>query len=283
MIRQLALLLLALAAVFFAGCATNPITGETELMLIGEDQDVEIGRKYAPRIEEELGGRIEDPVLQQYVDRVGKSVARVSQKPYFDYHFVALNDESTNAFALPGGYIFITRGMLEKLQTESQLAAVLAHETAHVVARDVANAMSNQIGMTILLAAMATSGAPGEAVRAADLTTQIIGLKFSRTDEQYADLGGMDYMVRAGYNPYGMVETMQMLESLSGTRPPEFLSTHPSPENRIGYITQDIQRKYAGVEALKKGKAQYKQLVLDRLDSAHKGEFEVLIAAAYLD
>ncbi len=278
MLKNLLYLTFGLIILLSTGCATNPITGKQELMLFGEDQDVELGRQYAPEIEKELGGRIDDPVMQEYIDRVGQSVARVSQKPYFEYHFVALDHDSTNAFALPGGYIFITRGMLEKLTSESQLAAILAHETAHCVARDVVNAMSNQIGLTALLAAIAYGGAPGEVVRAADMAQQIVGLKFSRSDEQQADLGGLDYLARAGYDPYGMVETMQTLESLQETRPPEFLSTHPSPENRIGYITQRIQTKYHATDNPRKGKEEYRKFVLDRLDEPKKGEFEVLIA-----
>ncbi len=136
MFKKLLLPILSLASCLFVGCAVNPITGEEELMLFGEDQDIVIGRKYAPELEKQLGGRIANEGLQDYMDGVGQKIARISHKPDWEYHFVALEHESVNAFALPGGYIFITRGMLEKLQTEAQLAAILAHETVHVVARD---------------------------------------------------------------------------------------------------------------------------------------------------
>ncbi|MHC4479320.1 MAG: M48 family metalloprotease [Planctomycetota bacterium] len=265
MLNRAAALILAFVLSLIAGCAINPITGEEELMFISPDQDIEIGKKYAPEIEKEMGGRIGDEALQNYVDSVGQKIARVCHRPNLDYHFVALDHESTNAFALPGGYLFITRGMLEKLQTEAQLAGILSHEVVHVVARDTANAMSKQIGLQLLMMAVAFSKPPPGAMRAADVTRQIIGLKYSRTDERQADLAGVDYMVRAGYNPNGMVETMQILQNQPGPRPPEFFSTHPSPKNRTDYLARKIQRKQIHIPVLKVGKQDYRQGVLDRL------------------
>jgi predicted Zn-dependent protease len=218
MSKRLKLLVLVLPFCFFVGCATNPITGQQELMFFSPQQDIEIGRKYAPQLEKQLGGRITDQTLQNYIDGAGQRIAAVSHKPDFEYHFVALNHESTNAFALPGGYIFVTRGMLEKLESESQLAAILAHEVAHVVARDTMNVMSNQIGIDVLLSAVTSESTPSGVLTAADLTHQIIGLSYSREDEKTADLAGLDYMTWAGYNPYGMVETIRMLQTLQESR-----------------------------------------------------------------
>ncbi len=263
--KELALLIIELSLCFLTGCAVNPITGEEELMLISEEQDIQIGRQYAPEVEKEMGGKINDPVIQNYVNYVGQNVARVSHRPNFEYSFVALNDKSINAFALPGGYIFVTKGMLQNIQTEAQLAAILAHEITHVVARDVSNAMSNQIGINLLLSAVTSEKTPQSVLMVANLTQQIVGLRFSRQDEREADLGGLDYMVKAGYNPYGMVETMQMLQTLNQSRPIEFLSSHPSPENRIGYLTQAIQTKYFNLAGLKIAKNEYYQAVRSRL------------------
>ncbi len=250
-----------------AGCAVNPVTGEEQLMLISEQQDVEIGQKYAPEVEGQMGGRIANESLQNYVDSVGQRIARVSHKPYFEYRFVALEDESVNAFALPGGYIFITRGMLEKLTTEAQLAGILAHEITHVVARHASANMSREIGISILLSAVTSDKTPEGVLTAADLTHQILGLQYSRKDEQEADLGGLDYMVWAGYNPYGMVETMQMLEQENAVRPIEFLSTHPAPQNRIAYLTQKIQTNYYNLAELRIGKEDYRVSVLEQLNN----------------
>ena len=264
--NKLALLILGLFFCLFTGCAVNPITGEEELMLFPEEQDIAIGRQYAPEIEKQMGGRIPDPVLQNYVDSVGQNVARVSHKPYLEYSFVALNDKSVNAFALPGGAVFVTKGMLEKLDSEAQLAAILSHEVTHIVARDVSNAMSNQIGISLLLSAVTSEKTPQSILTIADLTQQIVGLKYSRKDEMEADLGGLHYMVKAGYNPHGMVETMQMLQNQNQIRPIEFLSSHPSPENRIAYLTQAIQTKYFNLAGLKIAKEDYYQSVLSQLN-----------------
>jgi len=260
---KLTILTLAAAGIcLFAGCVTNPITGETEFILADEQQDIEIGRKYAPEMEKQMGGKIENPVLQNYINSIGLKVSRVSQRPDFEYSFTALNDTMTNAFALPGGYIFITKGMLQKLKTESQLAAILAHETAHVVARDTMEAMSRDIGISLLLSAVTDEQA---VLTVAGLTTQIIGLSYSREDEKTADLAGLDYMAKAGYNPYGMLEVMQMLseEQKSGTI--EFLSTHPSPDNRLDYIQQKILASYPSPENLSTGKDDYSRFVLEQI------------------
>ena len=247
------------------GCAFNPITGLQELMLFPEKQDLEIGQHYAPEVEKELGGKIEDQDLQDYIDSVGQKIARISHRPNWEYHYVAVNDKSINASALPGGYIFITKGMLEKLQSESQLAAILAHETAHVVARDTSNAISNQIGIGLLLA-VASSGQGSRAVMtAAELSRRIIGLRYSRQDEREADIAGLDYMVVAGYNPYGIIETMQMLEDQQKEKVVEFLSSHPPTANRIAYLSQRIETKYQDLNSLNIRKQQYSKDVLDRL------------------
>jgi predicted Zn-dependent protease len=267
MTKKLGLLILSLTLCLCPGCAINPITGEEELMFFPVEQDIEIGRKYAPEVEKQMGGRVADEHLQNYVNSVGRRIARVSHNPNLEYHFVALDHESVNAFALPGGYIFVTSGMLEKLRTEAQLAAILAHETVHVVARDISNMMSNEIGISLLLSAVPSDKASSGVLTAARVTRKILGLQFSRKDEREADLGGLDYMVRAGYDPYAMVETMHMLQEQQRVAPVEFFSTHPSPENRIGYLMRRIETKYINRAGLKAGKEDYRRAVLDKLDN----------------
>lgn len=267
MSKKLAMLILVLPFCLCAGCAVNPITGEEELMLVPQHQDIAIGRKYAPEVEKQLGGRIDNQRLQNYIDYVGQKLARVSHRPNLKYHFVALNHKSVNAFALPGGYIFITKGMLKRLTTEAQLAAILAHEIAHVVARDSSAAMSREIGISILLSAVTSKKTPKGVLTAADLARQIVGLQYSKKDELEADLAGLDYMLRAGYNPYAMVETMQMLQSRQKTEPIEFFSTHPSPLNRIAYLTQKIQTRYYNLAGLKIGEEDYRRAVLEQLNN----------------
>jgi beta-barrel assembly-enhancing protease len=265
MIKRLIPVLISLGACLLPGCVTNPITGRDELMLYGEDRDVAMGKQYAPEVEKQLGGRIENSILQNYIDSVGQKVAKVSQRPDIKCHYVALNDKNVNAFALPGGYIFITSGLLKKLTNESQLASVLAHETAHVVARDTMQEMSNQMGIELLLSTITTEKTPKTAVMIAKVTSQIISLKYSREDEKTADLAGLDYMFAAGYNPNGMVETMKMLQEENKTRPIEFLSTHPSPENRLGYIEEKIMMNRLKPESLRSAPEDYRKNVLDQL------------------
>ena len=265
MFKRLVLLTSGLVFCLCAGCAINPVTGEEQLMLIPERQDIAIGQKYAPEVEKQMGGRVANESLQRYVDSVGQRIARLSHKPDWEYHFVAVEDKSINALALPGGYIFITNGMLKKLTTEAQLAAILAHEITHVVARHSSANMSREIGIDILLSAVTSDKTPQNVLTAAELTRKILGLQYSRKDEREADLAGLDYMVWAGYNPYGMVETMQMLERENAVRPIEFLSSHPAPRNRIGYLTQSIQTRYYSLTDLKIGKEDYQVGVLEQL------------------
>jgi predicted Zn-dependent protease len=155
--------------------------------------------------------------------------------------------------------------MLGGLSTEAQLAAILAHETAHIVARDSSAAMSREIGIGILLSAVTSDKTPQSVSTVANLTRQILGLQYSRDDEREADLAGLDYMVAAGYSPYGMIEGMQMLESQQRSRPIDFFSTHPSPENRIAYLEQKIQSSYS-LAGLRVGKEDYYRYVLRRFN-----------------
>jgi len=265
MCKKFALLSICLNLCLCIGCALNPITGEKQLMLFTEEQEIEIGQQYAPQIETQMGGQIQNESIQNYIDSVGQSLAKVSHRADWQFHFAALEDKTTNAFALPGGYIFITRGMLEKLDSEAQLAGILAHEIVHVVARHSTEQMSKQIGFEILLSAATTEDTSRAVVTMADLTWQIVGLKYSRDDEIESDLAGLDYMVNAGYNPYGMTETMQILLESQTTSTIEFLSTHPSSENRIIYINDKIRIKYFNLAQMKVGTEDYQRMVLDNL------------------
>ena len=250
----------------FSGCVVNPLTGEEELMFFPEGRDIEIGRKYAPEVEKQLGERIANASIQNYVQSVGERVAMVSHRSDLEYHFVAVNDESVNAMALPGGYLFITKGMLVKLESEAQLAAILAHEVSHVVARDSMNVMSNQIGIGLLMSAAMPEDAPRGVTTATDIVHQFFDLRYSRTDERTADMAGLDYLYRAGYDPYGMVETMEMLGRESKTGSIEFFSTHPNPGNRVEYLTAKIKDDYLTLTGLDVGKEDYQRIVLGQLD-----------------
>jgi len=264
MVRRFAILTGTIALVLLAGCAVNPVTGDEELMFFSPEKDVELGQKYAPRIEKALGGRFANENLQRYVDRIGQRMARVCQRPDIAYYFSVVDHESVNAFAVPGGYVFITRGLLEKLKSEGQLAAILGHEVAHIVARDTMVALSQQLGMGALVAASAAVGGAGsnDLLAGSMFISQVLTLQYSRDDERAADLAGMSYMTQAGYDPNGAVETMRVLEDLQSIRPIEFFSTHPNPENRIAYLVDRIERRYRMLGELKIGVEDYQQNVL---------------------
>ena len=265
MLKKIVTILLFSLSICFTGCGVNPITGEKELMLISPAQEDRIGAQYAPEVEKQLGGRIENDELQNYISSIGRKIVRVSHTPGKTFRFTAVNDKSVNALALPGGYIFITRGMLENLESEAQLASILAHETAHVTARHTSSAMSKQMGIDITLSIISsTTDMPASAQTIASYGKQLIGMKFSRDDEKEADIAGLDYLERAGYQPQAIVETMEILDRQSKIKPIQFFSTHPNPENRKEYLEYKIKRRgYTGSKRI--GKEDYKKKVLNNL------------------
>ncbi len=253
------------------GCAVNPLTGEEEFMLLSVEKDIKLGQTVAPEIEKELYGTIPDDTLQRYLDRVGQRLARVSHHPEWEYHFTAVESDMVNALALPGGRIYITRGMLDKLHCEAQLAAILGHELGHVVARDTAVALSRQQGMNLAMAAVvAASDASGDVVQAAAITSEILMLSYSRKDEYEADMAGLRYMVNAGYHPQGMIDVMTILQDLQKVRPIEFFSTHPLPENRMRYLQDAIAYHYTDTTGLRLEDQEYQRYVLDFLKTHPK-------------
>ena len=261
MVRTIILLLTGTVCSLYAGCARNPVTGERRLTLVSTAQEQQIGDEYAPEIERQLEGAIDDSDLQAYVNRVGQRIAAISDTPDQRFQYTAVNSKTINAIALPGGHIYITRGMLEKMRDESELAAVLAHETVHVSARHSAEAMSREIGLNVLLGTLTRDARTAGAL--AQVGGQILQLSYSRAAEIEADVFGVDYMTRAGYDPQGMVRIMQMLEAEGAARQIEFLSTHPSPENRLGRIQERIGASPAASGVT--GREPYQQNVLNRL------------------
>jgi predicted Zn-dependent protease len=221
--------------VMVPACATNPVTGRRELSLLSPQQELQMGLEGYQAITQEYG-LYEDPALQAYVDSVGQRVARVSHLPSLTWHFTVIDDPSVNAFAMPGGYIYITRGILAHLNSEAQLAGVLGHEIGHVTHRHTAEQLTQQqlygLGLGVVTALSETMR------RYNDLAQQALGLlflKYGRTDETEADELGVDYAARAGYDPREIPATYAMLKRIgeqSGQRLPAFLSTHPDPGDR---------------------------------------------------
>jgi predicted Zn-dependent protease len=219
-------------------CAVNPATGERELMLVSESQEIQMGLQADPAIVSQFG-IYEDEGLQQYLDQIGKKMAARSERPDLPWTFRLVDDPVINAFAVPGGFIYITRGILAYFNSEAELASVVGHEIGHVTARHSAQQMSQQQLAQIGLIAGAVL-VPDEyselVLGVGGAGMQLLFLKFSRDDERQSDDLGMRYMVRAGYDASEMPGVYTMLSRVStaggGERIPEWQSTHPNPENR---------------------------------------------------
>jgi predicted Zn-dependent protease len=252
-----------LLIIFCTGCSVNPVTGEDQFLIVSPEQEKEMGAEYSKEVEKELGQSVNDVQIQNYIDSVGQKIARVCHSPEVGFSYKAIDHNSVNAFALPGGYIYVTTGMLKELNNESQLAAIFGHETAHVTARHIAQRMTMDFLIGIGFS-VASSRAPSSAMRVADIVNQLEGMSFSRKQERQADTVGLDYLVKAGYSANGMIETMEILERQSEYRPIEFFSTHPSPENRIGYIREDIYNNRYGSSGVV-GSGEYAENVTERL------------------
>ncbi|RPJ83768.1 MAG: peptidase M48, partial [Acidobacteria bacterium] len=214
-------------------CATNPVTGKRELALISEAQEIEMGREADKEVSAAYG-IYPDEALQRYVQTLGASIAARTERPKLPWTFRVVDDPSVNAFAIPGGFIYVTRGILTHLNSEAELVGILGHEIGHVTARHSVNQMSKQqLAQIGLIAGMVLSP---EVARFGNLLQTGVGLlflKYGRDDERQADQLGLKYMVANGYDPRRLVNVFQMLDGVSrqegggGGRLPEWLSTHP--------------------------------------------------------
>ena len=227
-----------------AACTMNPATGERQLTLMSESQEIQMGAQTHPEVLASFGA-YDDPELQAYVQELGAKIAATSERPELSWTFTVLDDPVVNAMALPGGYIYVNRGILAHFNSEAELVSVLGHEIGHVTARHSVEQMSRaqlaQLGLGV--AAVASE----EFRQYAGLASQglnVLFLKFGRDDENQSDALGLRYMTRAGYDPYEMPKVFATLDrvtqshGLRGT--PEWLSTHPDPGNRIGNIDARI-------------------------------------------
>jgi predicted Zn-dependent protease len=250
----LALVLLAgLGLGSISACSTNPATGESQFDMLSREDEIALGAQAGPEFTKEFGGAVTDPTLQAYVRRIGADLAAKTEgdNPTLPWEFTLLNTKEINAFALPGGKIFFTRGLAEQLSSEAEMAGVLGHEVGHVTARHANAGMARQ-GLSSLLiggAAAVLSDSAQSAQELQQIGEQVGGvilLKYSRDQESQADALGMRYMVRSGYNPKAQRSVMEVLsQAMSGGRPAEILSTHPYPETRIARIDAALRGEYA--------------------------------------
>jgi predicted Zn-dependent protease len=233
MIRKLAALsaLLALAA-----CSKNPVTGKRQLSLVSTEQEIQLGKESAAQIAQQIG-RYPDEKVQAYVNGIGQRMAKASERPDLPWTFTVLDDPTVNAFALPGGPVFVTRGILTHMNSEAELASVLGHEIGHITARHSVDQLSKaQLAQVGLGVGMILSEDLRQYGQLAGVGLQLMFLKFGRDDERQSDELGFKYMVAQGYDPREMAEMFTTLERSSKVegagRLPEWLSTHPDPGNR---------------------------------------------------
>ncbi len=242
---------------YFGSSVLNPVTHEKQHVGgVTPDQEIAMGLQAAPDMSRQFGGEAPDARGQALVDQVGARIVSrtdAGSTPYhYEFHLLA-DPQTINAFALPGGQVFITEGLLQRLKTEGQLAGVLGHEIGHVVARHGAEHIAkSQLTQGLTGAAVLATYDPNDpasrnSAAVAAMIGQLVGMRFGRQDELEADALGVRFMADAGYDPRSMEALMQVLEESSqGNRPPEFFSTHPNPENRIVRIREEISARYPG-------------------------------------
>ena len=240
---------------YFARSEKNPVTQENQHVAgITPEQEVALGLQAAPEMLQQFGGLDPSPEAQALVDRVGQRLVAqtaAAQSPYkFEFHLLD-DPETINAFALPGGQVAITEGLVRRLESEGQLAGVLGHEIGHVIARHGAEHIAKQqlteglTGAAVLATYDPNNPSTQGSAAVAALIGQLVTMRFGRKDELESDQLGVRLASEAGYDPRSMVGLMKILdESSQGGRPPEFFSTHPNPENRVARIQDAIQKQF---------------------------------------
>jgi len=280
-----------------SGCATNPVTGESQFMLMSEQEEIQIDRQNSPYQLSADYGITQDRRLEAYINEIGQRLAALSHRPRMPYRFNVVNATYINAYAFPGGTISATRGILLKLNDEAELASLLGHELGHVNARHTARQMSQaMLTQTLVGGVAALAGSQGSAL--GDLTAQLgsIGAgallaSYSRDNERQADDLGLRYMAAAGYDPQGFVGLMDMLRTLNKEQPNAvqlMFSTHPMSDERYQsaltatrtrypqpkgslyrerYMDQtaDLRRQRGAIEAMQNGE---KEMARKNVDSA---------------
>ncbi len=258
-----------LALCLVVGCAVNPVTGRNELNFVSEAQERNIGaQQYSPSKQGQGGEYSADPALTAYVNEVGQRVAAVSDRP-LDYEFVVLNNGVPNAWALPGGKIAVNRGLLYELNSEAELAAVLGHEVVHAAARHGAQAMTRGTLLqgAMLVGAIASADSPYSdfIVGGAQVGAQLISTRYGRDAERESDEYGIQYMVRAGYDPRAAISLQETFVRLSEGRDSSWLeglfASHPPSQERVDNnraLVNELQPQIAGRD-LEIGEARYQQ------------------------
>jgi predicted Zn-dependent protease len=253
-----------------AACATNPVTHKREFNIVSESQEIQIGQESHQQVIRQFGVYDEKPELNRLVDTVGHRLAAASDRPNLPWHFTVIDTPMVNAMALPGGYVYITRGMLERINSEDELAGVLGHEITHVTARHAAQQISRaqlaQFGM-VLGAVVAGPEATQAYGQLAELGLNLLFQRYSRGQESQADLVGTEYVARAGWNPIGserMLMTLQRLDKHPASGIERYFQSHPDPAKRVRDVdgkVKEIAAKNPAAVANEPQRAPYVRLV----------------------
>ncbi|MDH3799500.1 MAG: M48 family metalloprotease, partial [Desulfobacterales bacterium] len=241
------------AAGYVFGCATDPVTGKKQFMLVSEDTEIQIDKQYAPLQISTDYGEAQDSQLNRYVSQVGDKMAAKSHRSHMPYSFRVVNATYVNAYAFPGGTIAATRGIMLSLENEAELAALLGHELGHVNARHAAEQMSKGqltqaiVGGVSVLAGTQSAALGDLAGQLGQISAGALLASYSRDNEREADALGMEYMVGAGYGSQGFVGLMEMLNSMSkhkSTTVDLLFATHPMSQERYDTAVQTANTKY---------------------------------------
>ena len=231
------------------GCVKNPVTGGRQLALISESQEIAMGEASHPEVLAQFG-MVQDNALQQYFSGIGANLAKVSHRPELPWHFTIVDSPVVNAFAVPGGYIYLTRGIIEHMNNEAEMASVVGHEIGHVTARHSVTQLSKQqlFGLGLGVGSI-LSPTFSQFSQLAEAGLGLLLLKFSREDERQADVLGIDYMTKVGYDPDQMSKFFQLMLSMeeeSGKAIPSWLSSHPTTPERIQATSESAARVKQG-------------------------------------
>lgn len=267
--------LLLVLILLVGGCTTNRATGRKQFNMVGRQQEISLGRQAVPDFVKKLGGEIPSDAIRRYVSEIGSQLAAVSERPKLPWEFKVVDSQVLNAFALPGGKVFISRGLLAKLEDEAMLAGVLGHEIGHTTAKHIGQQMSHQMVLSGagMVVSTAVNNSDNAWLRVLGAGTQFGGglylLKFSRNHELEADGLGLRYMTTLGYHPKGMLRVLQVLQrEEKRARHLSIFSTHPAPAERARHIAQHIVRRYPNADVSSKfvfGEERFQQLVVENL------------------
>jgi beta-barrel assembly-enhancing protease len=245
------IMVVATLVMYFSSSQDNPVTGDTQYVNLSVDQEIALGLQAAPELAQQFGGLDQDTQAASRVEQIGQRLVSSSpaeRSPYeYDFHLLA-DRETINAFALPGGQVFITRALYDRLPADDELAGVLGHEIGHVVGRHSAEQIAKArlteglAGAAVIATYDPNNPASAGSAQVAAIIGQLVNMRWGREHELESDFLGVCFMNDAGYDPRSLITVMNVLaESREGQAPPEFFSTHPNPENRVQRIEDAIR------------------------------------------